>query len=68
VHFLTTEVSAPTLGLPHAETSLIKGGVAASGGVLFPLAGKLRNFVEVKYHHVTDYRQFKFNLGIAWGF
>lgn len=66
VHFLTTEVSTPALG--HAETSLIKGGLAASAGALFPLNGKLRNFVELKYHYVTDYRQLKLNLGIAWGF
>ena len=64
VHFLTTEVRTPTLG--HAETSLIKGGLSGSAGALVPLTGKLRNFVELKYHHVTDYRQFKLNLGIAW--
>ena len=68
LHFLTTEVEAPSLGLPRAETSLTKGGVSALGGVLFPLGGKLRNFLELKYHHVTDYRQFKLNFGIGYGF
>ncbi len=68
VHFLTTEVAAPSLGLPYAEDALIKGGAAAFGGVLFPLGGKLQNFIELKYHHVTDYTQYKLNLGIAYGF
>ena len=68
LHFLTTEVEAPALGLPRAETSLTKGGVSALGGVLFPLSGKLKNFIELKYHHVTDYSQFKLSFGIGYAF
>ncbi len=68
IHFLTTEVTAPALGLPHAEDSVIKGGIGAQLGLLFPLGGKLRNFVELKYHHVTDFRQLKLNMGISYGF
>ena len=66
IHFLATEVEAPALGLPRAETSLMKGGVSAIGGFLFPMGGKLQNFLELKYHWVTDYRQFKLNFGIAY--
>jgi len=68
IHFLTTEVSAPALGLPHAEDSVIKGGLGAQLGLLFPVEGKLHNFVELKYHHVTDFRQLKLNMGISYGF
>jgi hypothetical protein len=68
LHFLSTAVEAPSLGVPRAETSLIKGGVSAIGGVLFPVGGKFQNFLEVKYHHVTDYEQTKLNFGIAYGF
>lgn len=66
LHFLTTEVEAPALGLARAETSLVKGGVSAMGGFLFPMGGKLQNFLELKYHWVTDYNQFKLNFGIAY--
>ena len=67
LHFLTTEVEAPALGLARAETSLIKGGASILGGVLFPVGGKFQNFLELKYHHVTDYTQTKLNFGIAYG-
>ena len=68
MHFLNTEVSAPTLGLQHAEDSLIKGGASAHAGLLFPVGSKFQNLLEVKYHHVVDYRQWKLNLGITYGF
>ena len=68
LHFLTTAVEAPALGLPRAETSLTKGGVSVLGGVLFPVGAKLQNFLELKYHWVTDYRQFKLNFGIGYRF
>jgi len=67
LHFLTTAVEAPALGLPRAETALTKGGVSALGGVLFPVGAKLQNFLELKYDWVTDYRQLKLNFGIAYG-
>ncbi len=66
MHFLTSEVSAPRLDLPHASYSVIKGGFSALAGMNFPLTSKLDNFVEVKYHHLSDYRQLKINMGIGW--
>jgi hypothetical protein len=68
IHFLTTEVTAPALGLARAEDSVIKGGIGVQLGLLFPYEAKLRNFVELKYHHVTDFRQLKLNMGISYGF
>lgn len=65
-HFLTNEVRAPSLGLPKASYSVIKGGVSALAGMTFPLTARLDNFVEAKYHHLSDYRQLKLNMGIGW--
>jgi hypothetical protein len=67
MHFLSTEVEAPSLGLPRAETALAKGGISALGGVMFPLGGRLQNFIELEYHDVADYRQLKLGFGIAFG-
>jgi hypothetical protein len=67
VHFLSTEVDAPSLGLHHESDSVIKGGLSALTGITFPLGRHLENFVEAKYHHLPGYSQLKFNLGIAWG-
>lgn len=66
LHFIHNEVEAPSLGLPHAEDSLIKGGPAFLGGTTFALGGKLENFLEVKYHYVPNYSQFKINMGLAY--
>ena len=66
VHFLSTEVDAPSLGLDHASDSVIKGGLSALAGITFPLTGHLDNFTELKYHHIPGYSQVKFNMGIAW--
>jgi hypothetical protein len=66
LHFLSTEVDAPTLGLRHAHDSLIKGGLSALGGVAFPLTGHLENFIELKYHHLSGFSQLKINMGIGW--
>ena len=41
---------------------------AVLGGFLFPVGGKFQNFLELKYHYVTDYRQLKLNFGIGYGF
>jgi len=67
VHFMSSEVQAPDFGLPLGRSSLIKGGVAALGGFTFPLAGRLENFVEVKYHHLPSYGQVKINMGLSFG-
>ncbi len=66
VHFLSTEVDAPSLGLNHATDSVIKGGLSALTGITFPLSKRLDNFMELKYHHLPGYSQLKINLGIAW--
>jgi hypothetical protein len=67
VHFLSTEVDAPTLlPLDHATDSAIKGGLSALAGITFPLTAHLSNFTELKYHHIPGYSQVKINMGIAW--
>jgi hypothetical protein len=66
LHFLSNEVDAPTLGLNDATDSLIKGGVAALGGVTFGLAGRLSNMIELKYHHIPDHSQLKINWGLSY--
>jgi opacity protein-like surface antigen len=65
LHFLSDKVNAPALNL-DASNSLTKGGLALLGGVSFALSGKFDNFLDVKYHHVTDYRQLKINWGISY--
>ena len=68
LHFLNSEVQAPSLGLPLGRNSLVKGGLSLLGGATFPLAGRLENFMEVKYHHVPNYGQVKINMGLAFTF
>jgi hypothetical protein len=68
VHFLSNEVNAPSLGLDHASDSLIKGGIAALGGVSFGLAGRLGNLIELEYHQLSDESQLKFNWGLSISF
>jgi len=65
VHFLSSSVNAPALGLVDASDSFTKGGLAALAGVSVPLTTKVHNFFEVKYHHVTENRQLKLNWGIS---
>ena len=66
VHFISTEVDAPSLGLNHANDSIIKGGLSALAGITFPLTKRLDNFMELKYHNLPGYSQLKINMGIAW--
>lgn len=65
IHFLSSSVDAPSLGLNDRSDALTKGGFAALAGVSFPLTQKVENFLELKYHHVPSYRQLKFNWGLA---
>jgi len=67
LHFLSTEVDAPSLGLRHASDSVIKGGLSGLAGVSFPLSTHLDNFIELKYHHLPGFSQLKVNWGLAWG-
>jgi len=66
LHFLSDKVSAPTFGLTNQTYSVTKGGLAVLGGVSFALSGRLDNFLDLKYHHVTDFRQFKINWGLSY--
>ena len=66
LHFLSSRVNAPSLGLNDATDSVVKGGLAALGGVSFGLSPRLDNFVELKYHHIPDYRQLKINWGLSY--
>jgi opacity protein-like surface antigen len=65
LHFLSSAVDAPSLGVNHESHALVKGGLAAMGGVTFAFAGKVDNFLELKYHHVAGYRQLKINWGLS---
>jgi hypothetical protein len=65
LHFLSSTVDAPSLGLNHESHALVKAGLSAMGGLAFPLAGRFENFVELKYHHVPSYRQLKLNWGLS---
>ena len=64
VHFLSDEVSAPTLG--DRKDSLTKGGLALLGGVAFGAKSRLGNFLEVKGHLVGGFKQLKINMGLSW--
>src|SRR5207253_1350537 len=68
IHFLSSEVNAPSLGLDHASDSVIKGGLEGLGGVSFGLAGKLGNLIELEYHQLSDQSQLKFNWGLSVAF
>jgi len=65
IHFLSSTVDAPSLGLNDESHALVKGGLAVLGGLAFPLADRFDNFLELKYHHVPGYRQLKFNWGLT---
>jgi len=66
LHFLSSRVQAPQLGVSDASSSVVKGGLSVLGGVNFPLTSRIDNFLELKYHHVPDYRQLKFNWGLTF--
>jgi hypothetical protein len=66
VHFLSSEVNAPTLGVNDANDSFTKGGLTAMAGAAFGTRAGLGNFIEVKGHLVGGYRQLKVNLGVSW--
>ena len=65
LHFLSSTVDAPSLGLNNESHALMKGGFSAMGGLAFPLTHRFENFIELKYHHVPDYRQLKLNWGLS---
>ena len=65
IHLLSASVDAPSLGVNDASHALTKGGFDVLGGLAFPLTQKIENFLELKYHNVPDYRQFKFSWGVS---
>lgn len=65
LHFMSSEVRSVPLGIDDSE-SVIRGGLAALGGLSFPLGGPLENFVEIKYHHLARARQVKLNWGLSY--
>lgn len=66
MHFLSSSVDAPALGVNDAHHSIVKGALALMGGVTFPLSGKFETFFEGKYHLVSDYEQFKISWGLSF--
>jgi hypothetical protein len=70
IHFLSTQVNGSdprVVSIGNASDSVIKGGLSALGGFTFPLTQRIDNFLEVKYHHIPEYKQFKINWGISIG-
>lgn len=65
MHFLSSRIDAPGLGINDESDALIKGGLAGLAGVTFGLTDRIDNFVELKYHHIPYYRQLKINWGLA---
>lgn len=66
LHFMSSTVDAPSLGIHNADDSLTKGNLAALGGIAFPMNDRIDNIIELKYHFLSDLRQFKINWGIAF--
>jgi hypothetical protein len=66
MHVLSNEVTAPSLGLPRANDSVVRGGLSALGGVTFPLTSHVQNFMELEYHHLPGVGQLKLSMGISW--
>jgi hypothetical protein len=67
VHFLSSKVNAPQLGLDDQTDSVIRGGLYALAGIGVPLSDHVQNFLELEYHHLPDVSQLKINMGIGWG-
>lgn len=66
IHFLSSQVSAPAFGIPNGSDGVVKGGLAALGGVSFGMTSRIDNFFELKYHHIPEYRQLKINWGLSY--
>jgi len=64
VHFISNEVSGPDIG--DRKHSLTMGGLGLLGGVAFGTKARFGNFVEVKGHLVSGFRQLKLNMGLSW--
>ena len=65
IHFLSSKLDAPSLGINDASDSVVKGGLAALLGTTFPMSTRVDNFLELKYHHIPGYKQLKINWGLS---
>ncbi len=65
IHFLSAALRSTVPTIDDSDAA-IRGGLAALGGLTFPLAGKLENFVEAKYHHLPGATQVKLNWGLSY--
>ena len=68
MHFMSSKVNAPLLGVNNAEKTITKGGLTFLLGAIIPLSGSVQNFLELKYHHLSDYQQLKLTWGLAVDF
>jgi opacity protein-like surface antigen len=68
MHFLSTKVNAPQLGIVNQEHALTKGAPSLLGGVTFPLQGSIESFIDIQYHFVSDQDQLKINWGLGFRF
>jgi hypothetical protein len=66
LHFLSSEVDAPSLGVYKSQSSSVKGGAALMGGVSFPMTQRFENFIELKYHMISGGEQLKLNWGLGF--
>ncbi len=66
LHFLNDELQSLHYG--NESNGLVRGGLAALGGVEFNLGARIGSFLELKFHDVSQYRQVKFNTGLSWNF
>ncbi|HEV2106483.1 MAG TPA: hypothetical protein VGU27_12220 [Candidatus Eisenbacteria bacterium] len=66
VHFLSSEVDAPQLGVRHATHGLSKGGFTVLAGAAFATRERFGNFIEAKGQLVGHYQQLKIQFGISW--
>jgi opacity protein-like surface antigen len=67
-HFLDDKLNAPGLGVDDQHDSSVRGAYLLLGGVTFPITKSISNFLELEYHGVSDFRQFKLHTGLGWSF
>jgi opacity protein-like surface antigen len=68
LHFLSSKVTAPALGLVEAEDSVVRGGMSLGAGVSTPIAGKLTNDFGLEYDFLGTQSQMKLNFGLRYRF
>lgn len=66
VHFLSSELDSPVLGVDDANDALTKGAFTLLGGLLLGEGERFSEFVEVKYHFLPREGQLKLHLGLSW--